>query len=71
MVFRASRAAPAGPFLVARAALFVLGAGLALVGMMLPSRVLVWIAIAVLLVAFLLRFVGRAAPTQAPEAEEE
>ncbi|MEZ4423846.1 MAG: hypothetical protein R3E98_10565 [Gemmatimonadota bacterium] len=77
MAFRPSRSAGPGRFLVARGALFVLGGGCAVVGMVLPSRILVWVAIAILLVAFLLRFTAgsvtsgpEGAPGDAGEDEE-
>ncbi len=54
-----SRRRPTEGHLVARSALLVAGGALALVGMMLELRWLVWLSMGVLVAAYALRFAAR------------
>jgi len=60
MIFRPSRERR-GPdrFLEAKMVLFAVGAALGIAGMITENRLIIWFALAVLLVGFALRFLGQ------------
>ena len=69
-MFLRSRSGPAAGQLEWRVRLFGVGAILAILGMYFDARWMIWIAIAVLVTGFLLRFAGRNADEHEGNGEE-